>query len=203
MIADVMHRNPRSIGPDALAVEAAEMMDRHRISQVLVSGRRTTLGRSIQHTRPDERQGNLMPKTQHFAVESAARLHLMAFDIVDGVLTTGDLYFTPNGDEIKVFSSLDGHGLKMLSEAGIKIALITGRKSAMLERRAENLGIQAYVYQGVEDKRAAMRDLRVLLDLDADHCGYMGDDVVDLPVLRACGFSATVADGHDFVKPQC
>lgn len=141
-----------------------------------------------------------MPKTQHFAVESAARLRLMAFD-VDGVFTNGDLYFTPNGDEIKVFSSLDGQGLKMLAEAGIEVALITGRKSAMLDRRAENLGIQ-HVYQGVTDKRAAMRDLRALLDLDADHCGYMGDDIVDLPVLRACGFSATVSDGHDFVKPH-
>ena len=141
-----------------------------------------------------------MPKTQHFAAESAARLQLMAFD-VDGVLTSGDLYFTPNGDEIKVFSSLDGHGLKMLAEAGIEVAIITGRKSPMLERRAENLCIR-HVYQGVEDKRAAMRDLRALLDLDADHCGYMGDDVIDLPVLRACGFSATVADGHDFVKPH-
>lgn len=138
-------------------------------------------------------------KKPDFAVESsAAQLRLMAFD-VDGVLTNGDLYFTPNGDEIKVFSSLDGHGLKMLKDAGIEVAIITGRKSEMVSRRAANLGI-THLFQGVEDKRAVMRDLRATLDLDADHCGYMGDDVVDLPVLRACGFSATVADGHDFVK---
>lgn len=130
--------------------------------------------------------------------ERAARLRLMAFD-VDGVLTNGDLYFTPNGDEIKVFSSLDGHGLKMLQEAGIIVAIITGRQSAMVARRAENLGI-THLFQGVTDKRAVMRDLRQSLDLGAEHCGYMGDDVVDLPVLRACGFSATVADAHDFVK---
>ncbi|MDP5241233.1 HAD family hydrolase [Uliginosibacterium sp. 31-16] len=139
-----------------------------------------------------------MSKKPDLVSESAGRLHLMAFD-VDGVLTNGDLYFTPNGDEIKVFSSLDGHGLKMLREAGIEVAIITGRKSEMLVRRVENLGIR-HLFQGVEDKRAVMRDLRSTLDLDADHCGYMGDDVVDLPVLRACGFSATVADGHDFVK---
>jgi 3-deoxy-D-manno-octulosonate 8-phosphate phosphatase (KDO 8-P phosphatase) len=130
--------------------------------------------------------------------ERASRLVLMAFD-VDGVMTNGDLYFTPQGDEIKVFSSLDGHGLKMLKEAGLEVAIITGRQSEMVARRAENLGI-THVFQGVEDKRAVMRSLRKKLDLDAGHCGYMGDDVVDLPVLRACGFSATVADGHDFVK---
>lgn len=139
-----------------------------------------------------------MPKKSDLVSESASRLRLMAFD-VDGVLTNGDLYFTPNGDEIKVFSSLDGHGLKMLKEAGVEVAIITGRKSEMVAKRAANLGI-THLFQGVEDKRAVMRDLRSQLDLSADHCGYMGDDVVDLPILRACGFSATVADGHDFVK---
>lgn len=137
-------------------------------------------------------------KQPNLATERASRLRLMAFD-VDGVLTTGDLYFTPNGDEIKVFSSLDGHGLKMLQEAGIIVAIITGRKSAMVERRADNLGIR-HLFQGVHDKRAVMRELRATLELSAEQTGYMGDDVVDLPILRACGFSATVADGHDFVK---
>jgi 3-deoxy-D-manno-octulosonate 8-phosphate phosphatase (KDO 8-P phosphatase) len=130
--------------------------------------------------------------------EQAAHLRLMGFD-VDGVLTDGKLYFTPNGEEIKVFSCLDGHGLKMLQEAGVEVAIITGRTSEMLTRRAAELGIR-HVFQGVSDKRAIMRDLRVTLDLDSDHCGYMGDDIVDLPVLRACGFSATVADGHAFVQ---
>lgn len=132
------------------------------------------------------------------ALEHASQLKLMAFD-VDGVLTTGDLYFTPQGDEIKVFSSLDGHGLKMLMEAGLEVAIITGRKSAMVERRAENLGIR-HLSQGVSDKRAVMQTLCASLAISAEQSGYMGDDVVDLPILRACGFSATVADGHDFVK---
>ncbi|NSL56458.1 KdsC family phosphatase [Uliginosibacterium aquaticum] len=139
-----------------------------------------------------------MSQPANFSAEHASRLRLMAFD-VDGVLTNGDLYFTPNGDEIKVFSSLDGHGLKMLQEAGVIVAIITGRKSAMVERRAENLGIR-HLYQGVHDKRAVMRELRTSLDLASEHTGYMGDDVVDLPILRACGFSATVADGHEFVR---
>ncbi|KAF7598821.1 MAG: phenylphosphate carboxylase subunit delta [Candidatus Dactylopiibacterium carminicum] len=130
--------------------------------------------------------------------ELAAQVRLMGFD-VDGVLTNGDLYFTPAGDEIKVFSSLDGHGLKMLMEAGVEVAIITGRDSQMVAHRARNLGIR-HLFQGVHDKRAVMRELRASLGLTAEQTGYIGDDVVDLPILRACGFSATVADGHDFVK---
>jgi 3-deoxy-D-manno-octulosonate 8-phosphate phosphatase (KDO 8-P phosphatase) len=132
------------------------------------------------------------------AHHKAATVRLMGFD-VDGVMTDGSLYFTPAGDEIKVFSSLDGHGLKMLQEAGIAVAIITGRSSEMVSRRAENLGI-TLVHQGVHDKRAVMETLRSTLGLNHHQLGYMGDDVVDLPVLRACGFSATVADGHDFVR---
>jgi len=127
----------------------------------------------------------------------AARLKLMAFD-VDGVLTDGTLFFTQTGDSMKAFSSLDGHGLKMLAEAGLEVAIITGRSSPMVELRAANLGI-AHLYQGVDDKRAVMRTLRDQLGLSAEQCGYMGDDVVDLPVLRDCGFSSSVADGNAFV----
>lgn len=138
--------------------------------------------------------------TPEEARTKAAALRLMAFD-VDGVLTTGDLYFTPAGDEIKVFSSLDGHGLKMLQEGGIEVAIITGRRSAMVERRTENLGIR-HVFQGVSDKRTVLFELCASLGIDPAQAGYMGDDVVDLPILGACGFSATVADGHAFVQPH-
>ena len=131
-------------------------------------------------------------------MERASKLKLMAFD-VDGVLTDGSLYFTPGGDEIKVFSSLDGHGLKMLQSCGVRLAIITGRKSPMVEKRAANLGI-TLLHQGVEDKRAVLQDMLAGLGIAAEEAGYMGDDVVDLPILRACGFSATVADGHEFVR---
>ncbi len=130
--------------------------------------------------------------------DKAAQLRLMAFD-VDGVLTDGSLFFTPNGDEIKAFSSLDGHGLKMLAQAGIELAIITGRRSRMVELRAANLGIK-HLFQGVEDKRAVMRALREQLGISRDASGYMGDDVVDLPILLDCGFAATVGDGHRFVR---
>jgi 3-deoxy-D-manno-octulosonate 8-phosphate phosphatase (KDO 8-P phosphatase) len=138
-------------------------------------------------------------KHQHYesARIKAEKLKLMAFD-VDGVLTDGTLFFTPAGDEIKAFSSLDGHGLKMLAEAGITVAIITGRKSRMVELRAANLGV-AHLFQGVEDKRAVMHALREQLGLSPEQSGYMGDDVVDLPILRDCGFSASVRDGHPFV----
>lgn len=132
------------------------------------------------------------------AQSKASRIRLMAFD-VDGVLTNGDLFFTPNGDEIKVFSSLDGHGLKMLMEAGIRVAIITGRKSEMVRRRAENLGVDL-VFQGVRDKRAELASLLGIVGISQEEAGYMGDDVVDLPILKSCGFSATVADGHEFVR---
>ncbi|MBK7023860.1 MAG: HAD hydrolase family protein [Sulfuritalea sp.] len=128
------------------------------------------------------------------ATAKAARLALMGFD-VDGVLTDGTLYFGPDGDEIKGFSSLDGHGLKMLQRAGIEVAIISGRSSQALARRARNLDIEE-LHMGVEDKRMVLGRLAERRGMDLSRAGYMGDDVVDLPVLRACGFSASVADGH-------
>jgi 3-deoxy-D-manno-octulosonate 8-phosphate phosphatase (KDO 8-P phosphatase) len=132
------------------------------------------------------------------ALAKARNLKLMGFD-VDGVLTDGTLYFSAQGDEMKAFSSLDGHGLKMLANAGVTIAIITGRRSRAVELRAENLGIELLL-QGIEDKRGAMTELLAGRGLGLDEAGYMGDDIVDLPVLRACGFSATVPDGHALVR---
>ena len=136
-------------------------------------------------------------KPSEQALAKAAKVRLMGFD-VDGVMTDGSLYFSPRGDEIKAFSILDGHGLKMLQAAGIGVAIITGRSSAMVELRAQNLGIE-HVFQGVKDKRATLRQLRDALSIPAEACGYMGDDIVDLPILRDCGFSASVPNGHSFV----
>lgn len=128
----------------------------------------------------------------------AANVRLMGFD-VDGVLTDGTLYFTSQGDEMKAFNSLDGHGLRMLQDAGIVVAIISGRSSRALELRAANLGIQ-HLFMGVHDKRGVMGELLRQHGLDFNAAGYMGDDVVDLSILTACGFSATVADGHAFVR---
>lgn len=128
----------------------------------------------------------------------AARLKLMAFD-VDGVLTDGSLYYTDEGVEIKAFNTLDGHGLKMLQQAGVTVAIITGRRARCVELRARNLGIH-YLYQGVENKLEQMNTLLDELVVAPDEAGYMGDDIVDLPLMTALGFSATPADGHALVQ---
>ena len=127
------------------------------------------------------------------ASDRARNVRLMAFDI-DGVMTDGRLYFTASGEEVKAFHSRDGVGLKMLQSAGIELAIVTGRTARVVELRAQNLGIK-HLRQGIDDKRGALTDLARDLGLDLARCGYMGDDVVDLPVLRACGFSASVPDG--------
>jgi len=132
------------------------------------------------------------------APAKAARLRLMGFD-VDGVLTDGTLYFGVQGDEMKAFSCVDGHGLKMLAAAGIVPAIVSGRRSAAVERRVAELGIEL-VRLGVADKRAAMRELLDGAGLEFAQAGYMGDDVVDLPLMRACGFCATVPAGHALLK---
>lgn len=132
------------------------------------------------------------------ALERAAKVRLMAFDI-DGVMTDGRLYFTASGEEMKAFHSRDGLGVKLLQSVGIEIAIVTGRTARVVDLRAQNLGI-TLVKQGVDDKLAAMRDLAQERGLDLSQMGYMGDDIVDLAVLRACGFSASVPDGHPTVR---
>jgi len=122
----------------------------------------------------------------------------MGFD-VDGVLTDGRLYFGPKGDFCKAFFSRDGLGMKLLAKSGVKLALITGRDSPIVTKRAANLGIEL-VLQGIEDKRTAMAGLLADAGLSFTEAGFMGDDLIDLPLLRACGFSATVPDGHPLVR---
>lgn len=139
-----------------------------------------------------------MYKTTGDAVARARRLRLMAFD-VDGVLTDGSLFYTDEGVEIKAFNTLDGHGLKMLQQAGITVAIITGRRARCVELRAQNLGIR-HLFQAVENKRETLAALLAELGIAADEAGYMGDDVVDLPIMNACGFSATPGDGHALVQ---
>ncbi len=132
-------------------------------------------------------------------LDRARRVRLMAFD-VDGVLTDGALYYTDEGVEIKAFSTLDGVGIKMLQSAGISVAIITGRRSRCVELRMQNLGIDL-VRQGISDKRATLLELLAELGISAEEAGYMGDDIVDLQVMDACGFSAAPADCNERVRP--
>ncbi len=122
----------------------------------------------------------------------------MIFD-VDGVLTDGRLYYTDSGAEMKAFSTLDGLGIRMLMSSGIEIAIITGRRSEVVSHRARDLGI-SHVLQGVAEKRPAFLGLTASLGLAPESCGYMGDDLVDLPVLTRCGFAATTREAPEIVK---
>jgi 3-deoxy-D-manno-octulosonate 8-phosphate phosphatase (KDO 8-P phosphatase) len=127
-------------------------------------------------------------------------LRLVAFD-VDGVLTDGGLYLSDSGEEFKRFNSLDGHGLKMLKASGIKLAIITGRTSRCVEQRAANLGIE-HLYQGVEDKLATMQALLAELQIAPEAAAYMGDDVVDLPVMRSIGLALSVPAAPQVVRDR-
>jgi len=122
----------------------------------------------------------------------------MAFD-VDGVLTDGTLFLGAGGEETKAFNSLDGHGMKMLRENGVAIAIITGRTSASVALRARELGI-VHLYQGVHDKLEACDDLLGKTRLTHEQMGYMGDDLPDLALLGLCGFAATVPEAPDAVR---
>jgi 3-deoxy-D-manno-octulosonate 8-phosphate phosphatase (KDO 8-P phosphatase) len=128
------------------------------------------------------------------ATERASRVKMMIFD-VDGVLTDGGLLFTAEGDTMKAFHSMDGHGMKLLREAGIETAIITGRKSGIVAVRAKEMNV-AHLYQGVQDKPAAFADLLAKTGLTAQECGYMGDDWVDLAVMLKAGFAAAPANSH-------
>ena len=128
----------------------------------------------------------------------AAAIKLVIFD-VDGVLTDGSLFLGDDGQEYKAFNSKDGHGMKMLQHTGVGIAIITGRSSEVVRIRMHSLGIEN-VFQGIHDKRAAYEKLKAQLGLSDAQIAYVGDDVVDLPVMTQVGLSITVADGHALCK---
>ena len=127
----------------------------------------------------------------------AGKIRLACFD-VDGVLTDGRLYYTDDGHEIKAFDVKDGHGLKMLQESGVETAIITSRSSRAVELRARNLAIK-HLYQAVSDKRKTWEALLAQLGLTPEQSSYMGDDLVDLPVMRRCGLAITVPDAPALV----
>lgn len=130
--------------------------------------------------------------------ERAKRIKVLIFD-VDGVMTNGGLIMGDDGLEYKSFNSHDGLGMKLLGATGVKMAIITGRKSNVVIKRAENTGI-AHFYQGVEDKLEAFNELVRELNVLPEECAFMGDDVVDLPPMRRCGLAVTVPSATPMVK---
>ena len=130
----------------------------------------------------------------------AAKLKLIAMD-VDGVLTTGAVTYDSNGLEHKSFCIKDGLGIKLLQKAGLRVALITGRASPMVERRAAELGITD-VIQGREDKLTALKEMTALVGCTLEEAAYMGDDLPDLAVIRRVGLGITPANGRVTVAEQ-
>ena len=130
-------------------------------------------------------------------LDKAARIRLLIFD-VDGVLTDGSLFVGDDGQEYKAFNSRDGHGIKMLQKHGVRCAIITGRTSKVVEHRMRNLGIDL-IYQGQHDKLVGFADLMKRVGLQPDQVAYVGDDVVDLPVMRKVGLAIAVHDAHPWV----
>jgi len=130
--------------------------------------------------------------------QKATGIRVAIFD-VDGVLTDGTLLFHDGGGETKAFNVRDGHGLKMLQASGVSLAIITSRTSRCVEARAGGLGIDV-LYQGVTDKLAAFQDVLGRLKVEAAATAYMGDDVIDLPVMSRCGLAFTVPDAPATVR---
>ena len=130
--------------------------------------------------------------------QRAKRIKVIVFD-VDGVMTDGGLMIGDDGQEYKSFHSLDGLGMKLLKATGVEMAIITGRTSKVVTKRAETTGI-AHFYQGVEDKLEAFEDLLKKMNVSPEECAFMGDDVVDLPPMRRAGLAIAVPTATPLVK---
>ena len=128
-------------------------------------------------------------------------IRLAAFDI-DGVFTDGRFYLSDDGVELKAFHTQDGFGIRQLLDAGIEVAVISGRRSAAVERRMQELGVR-HIVQGCKDKVAALDQLASQLGLKAGECTYVGDDVPDLPLLGHVGYSIAVANAVQPVRDAC
>jgi 3-deoxy-D-manno-octulosonate 8-phosphate phosphatase (KDO 8-P phosphatase) len=133
--------------------------------------------------------------------DSARRLRLLILD-VDGVLTDGGLHFDNRGEEYKTFNSQDGHGIRMLLDAGIEVAVITGRESGIVRHRMNELGVR-HLYQGNRDKLGAYSALLEKTGFTPQQVGYVGDDLPDLPIMRRVGFAVAVQNAHEFVRHNC
>ena len=133
-------------------------------------------------------------------LDKARQIQLVILD-VDGVMTDGGLQFDSQGREYKTFNSLDGQGMRMLLECGIQIAIITGRKSKLVNHRMNDLGVKL-VFQGYRDKAPAFNELLNKTGLDRCQIAYLGDDLPDLTVMGQVGMGIAVQNAHAFVKQQ-
>lgn len=130
--------------------------------------------------------------------ERALRLKLLLMD-VDGVLTDGSLYYTRGGEEVKVFNVHDGLGIKLLQGAGITTGVISGRESRALKNRLEELGVEE-VFMGRLEKSSVLSEILTKRGLREEEVGFIGDDLVDIPVLERVGFPVAVRDAPRRVR---
>ncbi|WP_294945527.1 HAD family hydrolase [Sulfurivirga sp.] len=128
----------------------------------------------------------------------AEKIRLLLLD-VDGVLTDNRLFYGDNGIEYKAFHTRDGHGMVLLQQAGLDIGIITGRTSEVVTRRMADLKVK-YVYQGVPDKLPTFEALMKECGLTPEQVAYMGDDILDLPILRRVGLAAMPANGDPTLR---
>ena len=133
-------------------------------------------------------------------LKKAAQIKLVIFD-VDGVLTDGSLFMGDDGQEYKAFNSKDGLGMKLLQQSGTPVAIITARQSNVVKLRMKSLGIEL-LYQGQQEKLPAFEKLLEKLSIDANEVAYVGDDLIDLPIMIRCGLAIAVADSHERVIEQ-
>ena len=133
-------------------------------------------------------------------LEKAKKLKLLILD-VDGVLTDGKLFFDNEGNEYKAFHARDGHGIKLLRQTGVDVAVISGRKSNSVAVRMKNLGIE-HVYQGHENKIAAFNEIIEKMGILPEQAGHVGDDLLDLPVMIRVGLAIAVNDANFAVKQR-
>lgn len=131
-------------------------------------------------------------------LEKAKKLKLLILD-VDGVLTDGRLFFDADGNEYKSFHARDGHGIKLLRQTGVEVAVISGRKSSSVALRMKNLGIE-HVYQGHENKIAAFNELIEKTGVTPEQAAHVGDDLLDLPIMIRVGLAIAVNDANFAVK---
>ncbi|KAB8306797.1 3-deoxy-manno-octulosonate-8-phosphatase KdsC [Erwinia endophytica] len=130
----------------------------------------------------------------------ARQVKLLICD-VDGVMSDGLIYQGNNGEELKAFNVRDGYGIHCLLASDVEVAIITGRKAKLLEDRCATLGI-THLYQGQSDKTLAFRELLDKLSLQTEQVAYIGDDLIDWPVMAEVGLSVTVADAHPLLIPR-
>ncbi len=134
-------------------------------------------------------------------LDKLGALRLIAFD-VDGVFTDGRFYLSDDGIETKAFHTQDGYGVRQILNAGIEVAVISGRRSGAVEKRMAELGVP-HVVLGCKDKVAAMDELAARLGIAVAACGYVGDDMPDLKLLEHVGFSAAVANAVPALQERC